>query len=333
MKKVFAVLFILLIIGAGYIYYTIYIPVDSNDTQNISFVIDRGSGVNKIASELKEKDLIKSKAGFYGYVRLNGFDTKIAAGKYILNKSMNIPEVLETIMTPTLSETVVTIQEGLTISDIDDKLTELKLIKDGEFETAVKQFDEYEKYNFLDRRKIENLEFPLEGYLYPDTYHVATIDFDNERLIEKMLDNFDIKFATVKDLFDAQDKSMHDIITMASILQREVRTEKDLNIVAGILWKRLDSGWHIGADATILYATKKKNIDVEDLDIDSPYNTRLYVGMPPGPISNPDIEHIKASITPKNSDYWYYLTTLDTGEVIYARDNNEHNLNKAKYLY
>ncbi|MFC1655946.1 endolytic transglycosylase MltG [Patescibacteria group bacterium] len=333
MKKILAGFIILLIIGVGYIYYTIYIPVDSNDTENISFVIDRGSSVNEVTNELKEEGLIKCKISFYGYVRLYGFDTKITAGRYVLNKSMDVPEILETIMTPTLSETVVTIQEGLTISDIDDKLTELTLVQDGEFEAAVKQFNEYETYDFLDREKIEDLEFPLEGYLYPDTYYVDAIDFNSNRLIEKMLNNFETKFATVEDLFDAQDKSLHDIITMSSILQREVRTEKDLAIVAGILWKRFDSGWHIGADATILYVTKKKTIDVEDLEVDSPYNTRLHVGMPPGPISNPDIEHIEASIMPEDSDYWYYLTTLDTGEVIYGRNNDEHNTNKAKYLY
>lgn len=333
MKKLIAGFLILLIIGAGYIYYTVYMPVDSGNNENISFVIDRGSSINEIATELKDTGLIRCKVSFYGYVRLNKFDTKITAGRYILNKSMNVPEILETIMTPTLSETVVTIQEGLTVSDIDDKLAELKLTQDGKFEEAVKAFNDYESYDFLDREKIENLEFPLEGYLYPDTYYVDAVEFDSEDLIAKMLTNFDNKFDTVRDLFDAQDKSLHDIITMASILQREVRTEKDFEIVSGILWKRVDSGWHIGADATILYATKKKTIDVSDLDIDSPYNTRLHVGMPPGPISNPDIKHIKASITPKTSDYWYYLTTLDTGEVIYARDNDEHNMNKSEYLY
>jgi UPF0755 protein len=246
---------------------------------------------------------------------------------------MNMPEILETITTISSTETVITIQEGLTIADIDEKLTNLGLITDGDFKKAVKNFKDYDNYNFLNKEILSTLEYPLEGYLYPDTYFVDSMNFKSEQLIKKMLDNFEKKFETLKDIFKNQERSMHEIITMASILQKEVRTKKDYQIVAGILWKRLDSGWHLGADATILYATKKKNLDIADLDIDSPYNTRRYTGMPPGPICNPDIEHIKAALTPTESEYWYYLTTLDTGEVIYAKTNEEHNKNKAKYLY
>jgi UPF0755 protein len=334
MKKLISLLIVgALIIGGIYSYKTIFNPIDPTGSESFSISIEKGMPAKQIAELLKNKGLISNKTTFYYYVRLTGADKNIIAGRYDLNKSMNVPDILEQITQIGSSEATLTVQEGLTISDIDDKLVSLDVINDSDFEKAVKNFDDYENYWFLDRETQKELEFPLEGYLYPDTYFIDTVDFDADDLIHIMLDNFENKFSTVRNEFNGQDRTIQEIITMASILQREVRTPDDFATVSGILWKRLDSNWHIGADATILYATKKKTIDIEDLEFDSPYNTRLHVGMPPGPICNPDIEHIKASINPKTSEYWYYLTTLDTGEVIYARDNDEQNVNKAKYLY
>lgn len=322
----------LLLLG-GYVWYTVYAPIETENPQEISIVVKRGTSPKEVAAMLKENNLIRSTLSFYGYLRLTGEDKNITAGRFMVNQSMSVPDIVAELTVATASESVVTIQEGLTVRDIDTTLTNQGLITSGEFKRAVQQFDKYGSYPFIDKTIVSRLEFPLEGYLYPDTYFVDGIEFDPNELIEKMLNNFGNKFGSVQKIFDAQERSMHEIITMASILQKEVRTPEDYTIVSGLLWKRLDSNWHIGADATILYITGKNTISFEDLKIDSPYNTRLHVGMPPGPICNPDIEHIKAAITPKDSDYWYYLTTLDTGEVIYATTNDEHNRNKAKYLY
>ncbi len=330
--RFFLVVLVIAIIAIVYGWYTVYTPVDAENTQEISFTIKSGTSAKTIAQNLKDEELIKNTTTFYGYVRFTGEDKNITAGRFMLNKSMNVPDIIGVITVAAASESAVTIQEGLTIRDIDDKLAGQGLTLDGDFEQAVKNYN-YDSYSFIDASIVNELEFPLEGYLYPDTYFVDGIEFDSNELITKMLDNFDSKFDDLQALFNAQDRSLHEIITMASILQKEVRTQQDYNTVSGLLWKRLDSNWHIGADATILYATGKKTISAEDLELDSPYNTRLHVGMPPGPISNPDIEHIKAAITPENSDYWYYLTTLDTGEVIYARTNDEQNVNKVKHLY
>lgn len=331
-NKLFAFVVLTLVIGGFYVHNGIYNPVDSSESESISISIKKGSTASDVAELLKENDLIKNENLFYGYVRFFGSDSGIIAGRYDLNKTMNVPDILEQISEIGSSEETVTIQEGLTIAQIDDKLFEMELITDDEFENAVRGFVSYDDYWFLDREKIADLDLPLEGYLYPDTYQVDIVDFDANMLIDKMLHNFDTKFANLRAEFETQSKSMHDIITMASILQREVRTSQDFELVSGILWKRLESNWHIGADATILYITRKNTINATDLKLDDPYNTRLHVGMPPGPISNPDISHIKASMNPEDSEYWYYLTTLDTGEVKYARDNDEHNVNKVKYL-
>ena len=103
-------------------------------------------------------------------------------------------------------------------------------------------------------------------------------------------------------------------------------------MVAGLLWKRLENNWLLGADITSIYIKDDRNITASDLESDSPYNTRKNLGLPPGPVSNPSIEAINATLNPIETPYWFYLTTLDTGEVIYSETNDEHNLNRARYL-
>lgn len=332
LSKAFIGLILLIALIGFYINHTIYTPVSDSDSAEISVVIKKGSKIDDIGASLEKAGLIRSKLTFYLYTRVFGFDKDIIAGRFLLNKTMNVPEILTKITGEAPSEYVLTVQEGLTVNDIDAKLVDLDLIRSGEFVQATRNFDNYEKYSFLNKEKMSRLEAPLEGYLYPDTYYIDPVEFDSQSLIDIMLKNFSKKLGSIGSFPEDQEKNINDVIIMASILQREVRTPEDYGLVSGILWKRLDSNWHIGADATILYATKKKTIQPEDLDIDSPYNTRLHIGMPPGPICNPDIEHIQAAFQPVESDYWYYLTTLDTGEVIYARTNDEQNINKAKYL-
>lgn len=332
LKKVFFAALVLMVIAGAYTYKNIWSPVDANNTTEIMVTIHRGDTAKDIAASLKIKDLIPNEDLFYLYTRLTGASQNIEAGNYNLSKSMNVPGIIAGFENPVSSEISFTIQEGLTVSQIDNKLTTAGLALDDDFETAVKAFNDYDSYWFLDREAIGPVEFPLEGYLYPDTYFVDGINFDSSVLIGKMLGNFENKFATIRIDFENQERTLQEAITMASILQMEVRTPEDYGLISGILWKRLDEGWHIGADATIIYITKNQDITYQDLALDSPYNTRKFVGMPPGPISNPDIEHIKGTLNPIESDYWFYLTTLDTGEVKYGRNNDEHNQNKATYL-
>jgi len=119
---------------------------------------------------------------------------------------------------------------------------------------------------------------------------------------------------------------------MASIIENEVFGAENRKIVSGILWKRFENSWPLGADITLLYTKEDRKITAEDLASDSPYNTRKLQGLPPGPISNPSLESIEAAMFPKESSYWFYLTDPDNGEVIYAKSNEEHNQNRAKYL-
>ncbi len=327
-KRILLKLTLSLVLLAGICFWQynnyIYNSVDENDDTNISFQIKQGTPIKEIAANLKEKELIKSDTAFYLHTKFNNLGENILAGRFLLNKGMNIPEIIEGISDPSQAEAIITIQEGLRIRDIDQKLVDMGIIESGEFIEATKNFNGWEYYSFLDQKSLEKLETPLEGYIYPDTYFLDSIEFNPSDLIYLSLDNFERKIADI----DIDEE----IIIMASIIENEVFGIEDRRIVSGILWKRLESGWTIGADATLLYITDDRTITSADLEIDSPYNTRKNGGLPPGPISSPSIESIEAAANPTKSEYWFYLTTLDTGEVIYAKSNEEHNQNKVKYL-
>ena len=149
-----------------------------------------------------------------------------------------------------------------------------------------------------------------------------------------MLENFDLKLTLeLRQEIASQEKTIFEIVTMASLLEKEVRTLDDRKLVAGILWKRLENKVPLQVDATVAYITGKKTTKVskEDTEIDSAYNTYKYLGLPLGPICNPGIESIVASLYPQDSNYWYYLSTPE-GETIFSRTLQEHNIAKAKYL-
>ncbi len=182
--------------------------------------------------------------------------------------------------------------------------------------------------------------YGLEGYLFPDTYRIYASSTVAD-VIEKMLGNFDAKLtAKMRTDIKKQGKSIYEIITMASIIEKEapINYQKDDNrdarIISGIFWNRLEIGIALGSDATLTYIFGDNDPahSIKDTKVDSPYNTYKYRGLPPGPICNPGIVAIEAAIYPLATDYLYFLTPLGKNEVIYAHTNEEHSANKYKYL-
>ncbi|PKL36998.1 endolytic transglycosylase MltG [Candidatus Peregrinibacteria bacterium HGW-Peregrinibacteria-1] len=315
--------------------YNIDTPVDETATEQISFIVRPGAPVDTISQDLKDQSLIRNEFIFKLYLTKNKLDKGLQSGRFLLTQRMDMKEIITTLSSSSQGETVLIIQEGLTIRQIDQKLQDLGVINPNDFIEAVKKFDSWGQYAFLDQTSAQNLKHKLEGFIYPDTYFISSTNFQPQDLIQISLNNFQKKLSTI-DLQASpvyQKYSLHEIITMASIVENEVFGAKNREIVAGIFWKRLENNWTLGADITSIYEKDgDRNITATDLQSDSPYNTRKNLGLPPGPISNPSIESIQAVLFPKESDYWFYLTTLDTGEVIYAKTNDEHNLNRSKYL-
>jgi UPF0755 protein len=176
--------------------------------------------------------------------------------------------------------------------------------------------------------------YGLEGYLFPDTYRIfnqaPVLD-----VIEKMLGNLDAKFTPMMRADIArQGRTIYQVITLASIIEKEVRIAEDRKIVSGIFWNRLAIGQALGSDATLSYILGDKDAahSIEQTKIDSPYNTYHYAGLPPGPICNPSLDAIIAAIYPAATDYYYFLTDPKSGKTIFSKTLEEHNRNKQKYL-
>jgi UPF0755 protein len=298
--------------------------VKAGDTEKVIFTVEKGSTAEQIAEDLEDQDLIVSDTAFDRAVRSEDLDGSLRYGRFVLTRSMTIRDIITILTTKGTGEMAFTAPEGWTIAEMDAELTEMGLIGAGAFEDCSKTctFD----YDFLEDDQ------SLEGYLFPDTYFIDSAGFKSEDLINMMLQNFDTKVTDeMMAAIESSGRTLDEVVNVASMVEREVRTEDDLPIVAGIIWKRYDQDWYLGIDATLLYVQEDNELTAEDLAQDTPYNTRTNTGLPPTPISNPGLASLMATIYPEDSEYYYYLTDSE-GKVHYAVDGAGHEANKAEYL-
>lgn len=294
------------------------------------FVLEKGQNIFQVADSLQEQGFLKSKTSFSLFSFWKGNWAKLKAGSYSLCPGMPASQILKKMVEGKIKKEWVLIFEGWTPQDIAERLESAGLIKADDFLAACEN-DYSAQFPFL-KQKPRDLN--LEGYLFPDTYEVKAGQKADE-LVETILENFQEKLekANLFTQIDKSGKSLSEILTMASLLEMEVRTYQDKQIVAGILWKRISSGWPLQIDATLVRIFNKGglNMTIEDMQDDSPYNTYKHKGLPPGPISNPGLDSIKAALNYKDSAYWYYLSAKD-GATIFAKTLAEQERNKDKYL-
>ena len=310
----------------------IYSPKDSSQKETKLFLIEKGQGVFQIAKNLEKEGLIKNRLFFDFYAYLKWSQHKLQAGKYELSPSMDVSEIAKKIIKGEIFQIKITIPEGFTLKQIEETLS-LSLQRPVLCQYLVSDFKG--EFDFL--KDIPD-ETSLEGFLFPDTYYIKELELNNDEeiknIFKKMLINFDKKITSdLRQEISEQNKSIFQIVTMASLIEKEVKTLEDKKIVSGILWKRLKVGMPLQVDATINYITGKKTIKIseQDTQIDSLYNTYKYRGLPPGPICNPWLESIEASLYPESSEHWYYLSTPE-GETIFSKTLQEHNIAKDWYL-
>lgn len=306
-----------------------WFPKDPGNEEKISFIIQQGESVREIAKNLEDKNIVQSNWAFYWHVRGNDIAPKIKAGRFFLSPGMNIKEIAERLTETENAEGVVTIPEGFSIRQIDTLLAKQGLIQDGEF-TACMYFECINPSDIPNY--INDPGKSLEGFLFPDTYFVDTANFSIPQFVSRLIANFEKKVINPENQRAIGNRTLYEVMIMASMIEKEVKIDADRPMVADILWRRLDGGWMMGVDATLLYEKNNRNITTKDLGNDSPYNTRKHKGLPPTPIGNPGLESIKAALYPKPNRYWFYLTKPDTGEAVYAYSNEEHNENRARYL-
>ncbi len=294
------------------------------------FSAKKGEGIKEISINLEKQGFIRYGFLFRFYVLTKGVADKLQAGDYLLSSSMATPEITKKLVSGDIIKNKITIIEGWNLRDIAFYLKEQELVTTIEFFGIVSLPKDFsEEFDFL---KDKPKDLSLEGYLFPDTYEMQKGE-TAEEIVRKMLDNFGKKILPYRNEISGTGKTIFETITVASLIEKEVKTLEDKKLVSGILWKRLEKGFPLQVDATINYITGKKTtkVSVEETKIDSPYNTYKYRGLPLGPISNPGLESIIAALSPENSQYWYYLSAPE-GETIFSRTFEEHNVARQKYL-
>jgi UPF0755 protein len=279
-------------------------------------VISDGMSLTNVARTLKKNNIIRSSFLFTNSVIFLNYERKIKGGEYYFEKPLNVIQIAKRVSQGdyNIDQLKTTIPEGSSISDIS------LILK--------KQYPLFDSVHFV------TLAQGKEGYLFPDTYYFGA-NASPERIIDALTMTFNKKIQqpeVAKAIADSG-KSLSDIITMASILEGEARQTNTRQIVAGILWERLNRGIPLQVDAAFKYVNGKTTdeLTLSDLKIDSPYNTYLYRGLPPTPISNPGLDSIMAAATPIKTDYLYFLTDRE-GVMHYAKTLEEHAENKNQYL-
>ncbi len=333
--KTILAIFLLAILGtAGYFSFSLLsyqraleTPASQDTTLSKRISIPSGATLSQVASLLQKEGIISDAATFSRYVRSQGAETDIRAGDYVLKPSTLIPDIAARLTGEVASVSRVTIPEGYTVKQIDALLREKGLVKGDEFLECLRTCS----INSPLLSSLPNRNF--EGFLFPETYLVDPDAFDVAAFAGDLVEQSSTVLSSYRPAITSGKRDLYDVMIMASMVEKETVTDAERPIVAGILWKRLDAGWFLGVDATTRYATNdwQNPITAEQLAEDNPYNTRKNKGLPPTPICNPGEKSIAAAVSPKDSPYWYYLHDRE-GNIRYARTQQEHDLNRAKYL-
>ena len=304
---------------------------------NINLTIERGESIDNIAQKMKTNGLINSEVIFKLYLYLNNKTNKIKAGKYQFSDYYSIIKLAEILIAgENKSNTVrVKIIEGWSSRDINTYLLKNNLPARENFLTLTQ--NKISNWQFYFIKPTFMADAPeranLEGYLFPDTYEIYN-NSSAEDLIKKMLYNMDLKLDdNLRAEIAKQKKTIFEILTMASLIEKEVK-KPDMNLVSGIFWKRIKNGQRLESCATLAYiiGVNKVQYSFEDTLIDSPFNTYRNNGLPPGPISNPGLDAIRAAVYPTETQFMFFLARPDTGETVFSSTLDEHNKNKLKYL-
>lgn len=310
--------------------FEIYLPKSFIKSDKVEYVLEKGTGANEIANDLKRKGVIKNAQFFKFYVLVSLNYSKLQAGKYELSESMSVADIADKFARGDIIKNKIIIIEGWSIEDLTEYLESNKTFEQDDFYDALKK-DYSGEFMFLKERP---KAVGYEGYIFPDTYYISQ-ETTTEDFLKIALSNFDKKMSDeLRQEIKKQGKSIFKIVTMASMLEKEVKTIEDKKIVSGILWKRIKEGIPLQVDATVNYATGKSDekVTIKDTKVDSLYNTYKYYGLPLGPISNPGLDSILAAIYPEESPYWYYLSADGNGQTIFSKTLDEHNEARAKYF-
>ena len=328
---------IIAIIGVSVWYNSGISAVNQNDLDKINVEIEMGSGPAKIGKQLKDNGLIKDITVFKIYVKLNNIKN-FQAGNYQLSKSMNLKEITEILQTGKIgsqNEITITFVEGKNMRWVAKKIAEetnntendvFELLKNEEYIDSL-----IDKYWFItDEVKNSDIYYSLEGYLFPDTYQFEDKDVSVDKIFETLLNQMEKKLESYKDSINQSEYSIHELFTLASIIENEGRSNEDKKSISSVLYNRLKKGMSLGCDATTYYAFKielgSRDLYKSELNKYNPYNTRgpeMEGKIPVGPICMSGKASIEAAIFPDTTEYLYYVTD-NKGKAYFTKTNAEH---------
>ena len=344
MKKLLICIIVLVLICAGaYGTYNYMIGAPSKDSKVLEFDVEKGSTYSSIASDLEKGGFIRNSLAYKIYLKLNPVEDNLEYGRYYLPINANVSGIIDVLKkgSDTLADTkTVTFVEGKNMRYVVSVIKENFNISEKDILNKLKD-DKYldsiiEKYWFLTKDiKNKKIYYSLEGYLYPDTYEyyeTASV----EDIFAKMLDNMETKLEPYKEEIQKSKYSIHQMITLASIIEQEAGTAKDRKGVAGVFYNRLKDNWSLGSDVTTYYAEKidnfSRDLKQSELSNCNAYNTRstcMAGKLPVGPICNPGFDSILSSIEPTSHKYYYFVADKN-GKTYFNETDAGHNSTVSK---
>lgn len=340
-----SILLILLIGGTitgGYFYIKGALqPVDPTSKVEKTVEIPIGSSVTGIAQILEDNGIIKDAKVFKYYVKFKN-EAGFMAGEYAMTPAMTFTEIIESLKTGRILEEVVfkiTVPEGKQLREI------AKIIGEKTNHNSEEVFKQLNDSNFIqklinkypnlltDEILAPNVKHPLEGYLFPATYPYYKEDPSVEEIVIAMLDKTEEVIEEYTGPMAEREYTAHQLLTMASLIEEEATEQVERDQIASVFYNRMEIGMPLQTDPTVLYAKgeHKEKVLYKDLEIDDPYNTYLYTGLTPGPIANAGVSSIEAALNPAETDYLYFLAT-GSGEVLFSKTLDEHNVKKAEHI-
>jgi len=323
----------------------------STDTRPVRFRVEPGTPARLIGQQLQTAGLISDARLFEAYVRVTGVAAQLEAGDFVLSPAMTMAEIVTTLQAAEASSVTVTIPEGWRVGQIADYLGAAAVFSDtvalASYRTQVLsgQLTDLDPaaYPFLADRPANA---SLEGYLFPDTYEIPAVDAVAVDVLRRQLDTFAARVLPVYQEAVAKGTttlSLYELLTLASIVEREAVVAEERPAIARVYLNRLAQGIKLEADPTVQYAMGyqaatgqwwKTPVFLEEYSgVDSPYNTYLYPGLPPGPIANPGLSSIRAVLVPDEHTYLYFVALPDgSGRHVFAETFAEHSENVQRYL-
>ena len=328
---------ILLVLCSGVWYFVSISPANKKSDEEIEVTIPLGSGASKIAEILKDNKIIKSKTAFKLYVKINHV-SDFQAGTYYLKQNMNVKEITEMLKTGIMhdpNQLHITYIEGKNMRWLANEIAKITnnteqdvydLLEDEEYINSL-----IEKYWFItDEIKDENIYYSLEGYLFPDTYALENQDTKVEDIFEKMLDRMEEILDSYKEEIENNNYTIHQILTVASIIEMESMNNEGRKDVSSVIYNRLNIGMPIQSDVTTYYAFKvdmgERDLYQREIDTYNPYNTRgpnMGGKLPIGPISSVSKSSIEAALEPSNTDYLFFVADKN-GKLYFSTTDSEH---------